>query len=65
MYEKSEVKISKKDKDSLIKNMDEIRRILNKYPYSNDHLFNFVAAITRVKNAANELERWIGILGVK
>ncbi len=65
MYEKSEVKISKKDKDSLIKNMDEIKRILNKYPYSNDYSFNFVTAMTRVKNAADDLDHWIGILDIK
>lgn len=59
------MKISKKDKDSLIKNMDEIKRILNKYPYSNDHSFNFVTAMTRVKNAADDLDQWIGILDIK
>ncbi len=65
MSRKSTVYISKEDKESLQKYCEEIGKILEKYPYSNDFSDNFVTTITHVKNSFSTMKSSITCLEIK
>ena len=60
----STVVISKEDKEKLQKNCEEIEKILDKYPYSNDCSDHFVTSMTRVKNYFSDFKEWVNFLEV-
>ena len=59
------VKISKEDKDTLIRNIENISSILNKYPNSAIPQSYYYTGMTRTKNYASKLNEWIRILSVE
>ena len=61
---KSSVLVSKEDKERLQKNCEEIKEILEKYPYSNERSDNFPTSMSRVKNYFFDLNEWINLLEV-
>ncbi len=65
MNRTSTVYVSKEDKKLLQKYSEEIGKILEKYPYSNDYSEHFVTTMTRLKNAFSELSHEIDLLDVK
>lgn len=65
MNRKSTVYVAKEDKDLLQKHCEEIEKILEKYPFSNDFSDNFVTTMTRVKNSFSEMKSSIQCLDVK
>lgn len=62
---KSTVYVSKEDKEALQKNCEEIEKILEKYPYSNDFSDNCVTNMTRIKTFSHELKSCIELLKIK
>ena len=65
MNRKSTVYVSKEDKELLQKHWEEIEKILEKYPYSNDRSDNFVTTMTRVKSSFSSMKSFIQWLDVK
>lgn len=65
MNRTSTVYVSKEDKKLLQKYSEEIGKILEKYPYSNDYSEHFVTTMTRLRNTFSELSHEIDLLDVK
>ena len=61
----STVYVTKEDKEELVKHINAINEILNKYPYSNDHSDHFVTTMSRAKTLSRDALKWIGYLDVK
>ena len=62
----NEVFIKKEDKAILLKNIEEINKILNKYPYYKDGThYHTVTAISRAKNFSKDAEQWIRLLSTE
>lgn len=61
----STVYVTKEDKEELVKHINAINEILNKYPYSNDHSDHFVTTMSMAKNLSKDALKWIGYLDVK
>ena len=61
----STVYVTKEDKEELVKHINAINEILNKYPYSNDHSDYFITTMSRAKTLSRDALKWIGYLDVK
>ena len=61
---KSSVLVSKEDKERLQKSCEEIKEILEKYPYSYDRSDNFITSMVRVKNYFFDFNEWVNLLEV-
>lgn len=65
MRRDSTVYVTNEDKEELIKYIDAINEILNKYPYSNDYSDHFVTTMSRAKSFSKDAQKWIGYLDVQ
>lgn len=61
----STVYVTKEDKEELVKHIDAVNKILNKYPYSNDYSDHFVTTMSRAKTFSKDAQQWIGYLDVQ
>ena len=61
----STVYVTREDKEKLIKHINAINKILNKYPYSNNHLDPFITTMSRVKTLSRDAQQWIECLDVQ
>ena len=59
------VKISKEDKETLLKNIENINSILNKYPDSAIPQSFYYTSMSRTKNYASKLYKWIETLDIE
>ena len=59
---RGEVICNKEDKEKLLYLINEIKKILDKYPYSSDYSVHTVTGMCRAKNSCSELQRDIETL---
>ena len=64
-YNRTKVDVSKEDKEALSMHIEEINKILAKYPYSMDMTCYFIPTMSRAKTSANELKQQIDLLSAK
>ena len=65
MNRTSTVYITKEEKEELVKHIEVINNILDKYPYSNDYSDHFVTTMSRAKSFSKDAQKWIEYLDVR